>query len=197
MKLLFALTLSAAVAIPAMSSADDAAAGKPEKEKPAAEVKSGLEPGSYVAPFFVRDITGPAKGESLCYRCRYGGRPVVGIFARDVDESLTQLVQQVDKQVEKNRDQKLSAFVVLLTDDPDADASKLTKLAETAKVRNVPLTLFDGQTGPQDYKIAKDANLNVMMWVGGKVKVNQAFAKEKLAKKQLASLDKATGTILE
>lgn len=197
MKLLFALTVSAAVALPAASFAEDSAKGKAKDEKPAAQVKSGLEPGSYVAPFFVRDITGPAKGESLCYRCRYGGRPVVGIFAREVDENLTKVVKQVDQQIEKNKDQQLSAFVVLLTDDPDAAAPKLEKLAETAKVKNVPLTLFDGQTGPQDYKIAKDANLNVMMWVGGQVKVNEAFAKAKLAKKQLASLDKATGKILK
>lgn len=197
MKLLFALTVSAAVVLPAASFAEDSAKGKAKGEKPAAQVKSGLEPGSYVAPFFVRDITGPAKGESLCYRCRYGGRPVVGIFARDVDENLTKVVKQVDQQIEKNKDQQLSAFVVLLTDDPDTAAPKLEKLAETAKVKNVPLTLFDGQTGPQDYKIAKDANLNVMMWVGGQVKVNEAFAKAKLAKKQLASLDKATGKILK
>lgn len=197
MKLLFALTVSAAVALPLSSFAEEATAGKAKETQPAAQVKSGLEPGSYAAPFIVRDITGPAKGESLCYFCRYGGRPVVSIFARDVDENLTKLVKQVDQQIEKNKDQQLSAFVVLLTDDPDAAAPKLKKLAETTKVKNVPLTLFDGQTGPEDYKIAKDANLNVMMWVGGQVKVNEAFAKAKLAKKQLASLDKATGKILE
>lgn len=192
MKLLIALSLSAAIVLPGAVFAEEA-----KEAKPAAQVKSGLEPGSYVAPFFVRDITGPAKGESLCYRCRYGGRPVVTIFARDVDENLANLVKQVDKQIEKNKDKQLSAFVVLLTDDPDAAAPKLKTLAEKAKVKHVPLTLFDGQTGPEDYKIAKDAQLNVMMWVGGQVKVNEAFAKEKLAKKQLASLDKATGKILE
>jgi len=121
----------------------------------------------------------------------------VTIFAREVDENLTNLVKQVDKKIEKNKDKQLSAFVVLLTDDPDAAAPKLKTLAEKAKVKNVPLTLFDGQTGPEDYKIAKNAQLNVMMWVGGQVKVNEAFAKEKLAKKQLASLDKATTKILK
>lgn len=192
MKLMFAMSLSAAIVLPGVLFAEEA-----KDVKPAAQVESGLEPGSYAAPFIVRDITGPAKGESLCYFCRYGGRPVVSIFARDVDKNLTSLVKQVDKQIEKNKDKQLSAFVVLLTDDPDSDGPKLKALAEKARVKNVPLTLFDGQTGPEEYKIAKDAQLNVMMWVGGQVKVNEAFAKAKLAKKQLASLDKATGKILE
>ena len=34
----------------------------------AEELKSGLQPGSFPGPFVVTDITGPAKGESLCYR---------------------------------------------------------------------------------------------------------------------------------
>lgn len=36
------------------------------------KVESGLKVGASVPAFNVRDITGPAKGETLCYRCRYG-----------------------------------------------------------------------------------------------------------------------------
>lgn len=31
-------------------------------------VKSGLEPGGFVSPFDVEDITGPNQGKTLCYR---------------------------------------------------------------------------------------------------------------------------------
>jgi hypothetical protein len=31
-------------------------------------VESGLKPGDFVNPFDVRDITGPNKGTTLCYR---------------------------------------------------------------------------------------------------------------------------------
>ena len=49
----------------------------------AEKVQSGLEKGASVPPFYVKDVTGPAKdGEELCYRCRYGNQPVVTIFAR-------------------------------------------------------------------------------------------------------------------
>ena len=48
----------------------------------AEKVQSGLEKGASVPPFYVKDVTGPAKdGDELCYRCRFGGQPVVTIFA--------------------------------------------------------------------------------------------------------------------
>ena len=34
----------------------------------AEELKSGLQVGDSASPFNVRDITGPAKGQTLCYR---------------------------------------------------------------------------------------------------------------------------------
>lgn len=159
-------------------------------------VKSGLEPGASVAAFNVRDITGPSKGETLCYRCRYGARPVVTIFARDIDDNLASLIKKVDTQVGENSDKQMKAFVVLLTENPDKDAARLEKLAKDQGVKNVPLTVFDGQAGPPEYKIAKDAHVNVMMWVGSKVKVNEAFAKDGLTKEQVEALAKSTGKIL-
>jgi hypothetical protein len=182
MKKLVALSVAAVLAVASVASADD--------------VKSGLEPGSFVGAFQVRDITGPQKGKSLCYRCAYGGRPVVTIFARDVNDELVDLIKQVDRKVGENSDKQLKAFVVMLTDDPDETATKLEKVAETAKVKNVPLTVFDGQAGPPDYKITKDADVNVMMWVGGKVKVNEAFGKGKLTRKSVASVVKESDKIL-
>jgi hypothetical protein len=32
------------------------------------ELKSGLQPGDTAAAFNVKDVTGPRKGKSLCYR---------------------------------------------------------------------------------------------------------------------------------
>lgn len=160
-------------------------------------VKSGLEAGASVAAFNVRDITGPSKGDTLCYRCRYGARPVVAIFARDVDDNLASLVKQVDVKVGENTDKQMKAFVVLLTENPDKDAAKLEKLAKDQGIKNVPLTVFDGQAGPPEYKIAKDAQVDVMMWVGSKVKVNEAYAKDGLKKEQVEGLVKKTSEILK
>ncbi len=162
----------------------------------AAELKSGLQPGDAPGAFNVQDVTGPSKGKSLCYRCQYGNRPVVSIFARNVDENLTNLIKQVDNVVGKNEDNRLKAFVVLLTDDPDAAEKELARVAKDNKIKNVPLTIFDGLQGPEGYEIANSADVSVMMWVESNVKVSHALPKGELDKAAVKSIVADTTKIL-
>jgi hypothetical protein len=162
----------------------------------AGDVKSGLAIGDAPAAFTVQDVTGPKAGEKLCYRCRYGGNPVVAVFTRKLDDSVTQLVKQVDAQVEKNKDKQMKAFVVLLTDDPDHAEPKLKAIAQKNNIPNVPLTMFDGPPGPADYKLAANADVTVLMWVKSDVKVNYAFGQGKLDKKSIDAIVRDTSKIL-
>ncbi len=161
------------------------------------ELKSGLPVGESVPAFNVRDITGPNKGKSLCYRCAYGARPVVTVFTRKMDATVTDLVKQIDAQVGQNKDQKMAAFVVLISDDPDKAEPQLEEVAKDAKIKNTPLTIVEGETGPPNYKLSKDAEVTVMMWVDSQVKVNEAFAKGKLDKKAVDKLVAETKKILD
>ncbi|MGQ0633322.1 MAG: hypothetical protein ACT4QC_01825 [Planctomycetaceae bacterium] len=164
----------------------------------AAELQSGLAVGDGpVGPFTVRDITGPEKGKSLCYRCKYGARPVVTVFTREVNDAVNELVKKIDAKVGENKAKKMAAFVVVLTTDPDAIEPKLEALAKESKLENTPLTIIEGDAGPDDYKLSKDAAVTVMMWVDSTVKVNQAFAKGKLDKKAIDALVADTKKILE
>lgn len=163
----------------------------------AENVQSGLEPGAAPPAFNVLDVTGPAKGESLCYRCRYGGRPVVSIFTREVNEDVAELTKRIDDLVAKNSDQKMAGFVVLLTDDPDQAEPKLEATAKSKSIKQVPLTVYEGATGPKGYKISDDAAVTVMMWVDSKVKVNHAFTTAKLDKKSIDQIVSDTQKILE
>ena len=115
---------------------------------------------------------------------------MVSIFAREITDDLTSLVKELDRVVGENGkakkkkkvkgkakgQQPMAAFVVLLSDDPDADEKTLQALAKKEGIKNVPLTIFDGISGPPRYKIAKDADVTVMMWAGLTVKSNHAFA---------------------
>ena len=146
----------------------------------AAELKSGLQPGDAPPPYNVKDVTGPSEGKSLCYRCKYGARPVVNIFTREMTPEVVALVKKIDGVVGENGEKKMAAFVTVLTNDPDKDEAKLKEIAKKEGLKNVPLTVFDGVAGPEDYKIAEKADVTVMMWVGSNVKVNYAFAKGEL-----------------
>ena len=122
---------------------------------------------------------------------------MVTIFTRSITDNLTSLVKQVDEQVAKNEDKKLKSFVVLLSNDPDADEAKLTELAEKAGIKHVPLTVFDGVAGPPNYKIAEDAEVTVLHWLERKTVVNHAFAKGKLDKEGVKKVVESTAEILK
>ena len=89
-------------------------------------------------------------------------------------------VKKIDGVVGENGDKKMAAFVTVLTENPDKDEAKLKEIAKKEGLKNIPLTVFDGVAGPEDYKIAEKADVTVMMWVGSNVKVNHAFAKGEL-----------------
>lgn len=163
----------------------------------AGDLKSGLPVGDSVPAFNVRDITGPEKGETLCYRCKYGSRPVVCVFAREATPEVLELTQKIDGVVGKNKDSKMAAFVCVLTEEPDAVEKKLETAAKDLKIAHTPLTIIEGATGPANYKLAKDADVTVMMWNESEVKVNHAFAKGKLDKKAIETLVAETKKILD
>ncbi len=126
---------------------------------------------------------------------------MINIHAREITDDLTSLVSQIDELVSPALSRKdpdrTQSFVVFLTDDPDEMEPKLAKLAADKKLKNVPLTLFDGEAGHPDYKIAKDAEVTVLMWTNLRIDQNFAFKKGELnadaVKKVVAAAKKHVG----
>lgn len=163
----------------------------------AADSKSAtLQVGDAVEAFYVKDVTGPAAGTELCYRCRYGNRPVISVFTRKVTEPLAALVQEVDGTVGQHADKNMAGFVVVLTDDPAGQEESLKKLAKDHGIKHVPLTTFNDVGGPRNYKLARDAEVTVMMWVDGKLQVNETLKSSELSKEKIAAVLKQSDKLL-
>jgi hypothetical protein len=160
-----------------------------------AGVKSGLEKGARVGAYNVLDITGPRAGEKLCYRCQYGNRPVVNIFARSLDANTVALIKQVDEKVGENKE--LRGFVTILTDNPDAAEKQLKEIAKKEGIKNVPLTVFENNSGPAEYKISKDADITVLMWNNSQVKVNHSYEKGQLCEECVKTVVADIPTLFE
>jgi hypothetical protein len=116
----------------------------------------------------------------------YGGSPVVCVFTREATEPLTSLVKSLDSAVDKN--DKLRTFVVFLSDDEEKTAKQLKALVAEQGIKHVPLTIGEIPTGPPAYKIAKDADITVMMWKGTKVLVNHAYSKGKMTEADVKTI---------
>lgn len=104
------------------------------------------------------------------------------VFAKKADGSLTGLVKKIEAALVKNKSANLRSFVVLTSDAKDTEA-KLKKLAEAEKIERTVLTI-DNPGGPEDMKLAKDADVTVVLYVKKKVKVSHGF-KGDLTDKQI------------
>jgi hypothetical protein len=115
---------------------------------------------------------------------------------RELTDDLAGLVKKIDALVEKNKGQQMKSFVVLLTDDPDGAEKELQAFAKKHGISNIPLTFFEGVTGPPKYKIAKDAAVTVMLWRNLKVEANHSYAKGALNTKTAQKVVDSTSKIL-
>jgi|TARA_B100000809_G_scaffold253959_1_gene290598 hypothetical protein len=109
---------------------------------------------------------------------------------------LAGLVKKVDSLVEKNAGKQMKSFVVLLTDDPDGAEKELQAFAKKHGISNVPLTFYEGIAGPPNYKIAKDADVTVMLWRNLRVSANHSYAKGALNSKTAQKVLDSTSKIL-
>ncbi|MFN0018601.1 MAG: hypothetical protein ACKVP0_10100 [Pirellulaceae bacterium] len=122
---------------------------------------------------------------------------MVAIFARKLTDDLASLVKQVDEKVGANKDKKMASFVVILSEDPAAHEAKLKELAKKEGIKNAPLTTYENSAGPESYKVSKDAEVTVLLWLDRKVKANHAFAPGKLNKDGIKAVLDDTAKILE
>ena len=97
------------------------------------------------------------------------------IFAREISDPLTSLVKKIDAATAENKDCKMGSFVVFCSDDEGLEG-KLKDLAKKEDLKKIVLTI-DNPAGPSAYKIAKDADVTVVLYQKQEVKANYAFKK--------------------
>ena len=105
------------------------------------------------------------------------------IFAREISDPLTSLVKKIDAATSENKDCKMGSFVVFCSDDEGLEG-KLKDLAKKEELKKIVLTI-DNPAGPSAYKIAKDADVTVVLYQKQEVKANYAFKKGELKEKDI------------
>jgi hypothetical protein len=123
-----------------------------------------------------------------------GGNPVAMIFAREISGPLTSLVKKLDACTTKNSSCRMGSFVVFCSDEEGLE-DKLKDLAKKEKIKKLVLTI-DNPAGPKAYKIAKDADVTVVLYVKHNVKANYAFKKGEMTTKDVAKIVAAVKKIL-
>lgn len=140
-----------------------------------------LESGDGIAAFYVTKVAGAEddgveKGEQLCYRCRYGSRPMVMVFARKTGGKVGKLVKELDAAVSANEDAELKGLLTLLGDDAEKLQARAAKVAERTGAKKIPVVVAkDNVTGPSAYKINEKAAVTVVVAKDSKVVGSHQF----------------------
>src|SRR6185312_15099386 len=116
------------------------------------------------------------------------------IFAREINDGLTSLVKKMDEATDKNSDCRMGSFVVFCSDEEGLE-TKLKDLAKKEKLKNIVLTI-DNPAGPTKYKVAKDADVTVVLYTKQKVKANYSFKKGELKDKDIDKIVSELSKIL-
>jgi hypothetical protein len=159
-----------------------------------AEVTSGPQVGEMVGAFTVTKVAGNPDdgvedGKTLCYRCRMGQRPVVMVFARSADAKLAKFIKELEEEIEEHQDAKLSAFVNMIgTDEEALKKSAADFVAEHGITRVAFVVPTQAQDGPENLKIAPDADLTVVCYKEGTVKANHAFPRGGLSDEKIDAI---------
>jgi len=160
----------------------------------AAELKSGPKVGEKLPSSFqslsVIDAGMPdvSSGRRWDHVEQYGSNPVVLVLARTDSDPVTKLVESVDAEVARYKmdNKKVQALLVILSDDDDLE-KRLKDMAEKHKIKHVSLSI-GSPTGPPRWRIAKDADVTVILYNRRKVEANHAFRKGELNDKAIWSV---------
>ena len=120
----------------------------------AADIVSGLAIGATTQSIPVTDVTGPYKGELICYVCDFDKAPNVLAFFRDTSDDTAKEIVQLNDLYMKNKSRNFKAVVMIVA----GESSKkwLEELNRSTRLE-IPLTFFT--KGPKDVA-ARVYNLN-------------------------------------
>jgi hypothetical protein len=151
--------------------------------------KSGPAVGEKVpGPFHPLNVTGEEAGRKACLYCANGPNPVAVVFARDLNTDVTKLIKALDTCTGKNGKASMGSYAVFCSDKDGLEAA-LKSMAEKEKITKLVLSI-DNPAGPEKYKIAKDAEVTVLLYDNFTVRANHAFKKGELNAKAIEAIVK-------
>ncbi|MFO0966463.1 MAG: hypothetical protein U0793_12880 [Gemmataceae bacterium] len=158
--------------------------------------KSGPQSGDRVpGPFHPLNVTGEFVGKKNCLFCSNGANPVAVVFARDLTPEVSKLITKLDEATTKNKSASMGSFAVFCS-DKDGLEGALKTLATKSGIKTLVLSI-DNPSGPDGYKIAKDAEVTVLLYNDFTVRANHAFKKGELNEKGIDEVVKDVAKIVK
>ncbi|MDB5313119.1 MAG: hypothetical protein JWO38_7321 [Gemmataceae bacterium] len=158
---------------------------------------SGVPVGKRPGPYSFLVATGPQRGQPTCYVCdqHEGGKPSAVVFARTLSDPLGKLLTKLDAAGAAGKGTGYKVWMTQLA--ATADLDDLGKWAQAQGLKGVPVGAFEDADGPPAYKLHKDADVTVILFVKEKVVANFAFRAGELDDKAIGAVTKAVPKLFE
>ncbi len=147
---------------------------------------SGVPVGGRPGPYSFLVATGPQRGQQTCYICEQDKKPTAVVFARTLSAPLGKLLARLDAEMAARKESGFKAWMTQLADTADLDG--LAKWAQKQGLKAVAVGVFEDADGPPAYKLAKDADVTVLLFVDRKVVANFAFRAGELTDGKVAEV---------
>jgi hypothetical protein len=139
-----------------------------------AEVVSGLEAGAPTVSIPVLDVTGPYKGQPICYVCEFQDDPNVLAFFRDTGETTAELIVKLNELYLQNKDRNFKAVAMII-----AGETAKPWLEELQASEHIQIPLVVLRRGPKDvavrvYSLSPNVENTFLMTVNRFVAANVA-----------------------
>jgi hypothetical protein len=157
---------------------------------------SGTPVGQRPGPYSFLVASGAQRGQQTCYICETEDRPAVIVFARHLNEPVKKLLLKVDGMVTSQPKDSLRAWMTILGEKV-ISLDDLAKWSKATGLKNVPVGVFDDPDGPPSYKLNKEAEVTVLLFVKRKVIANFAFRTGELTDDALTQIEKTLPKLIE
>ncbi len=156
---------------------------------------SGVPVGQRPGPYSFLVATGPERGQQTCFICAQDEKPTAVVFARSLTPQLGKLLAKFDAETPNRKDDGFKAWMTLAAATADLDG--LARWSQEQGLSAVPVGTFEDADGPPAYKLAKDADVTVMLFVKKKVVANFAFRAGELTDEKVKEVEKALPKLFE
>ena len=161
-----------------------------------APCQSSLQVGQRPGPYAALVATGPLRGQSHCFICETEDRPAVIVFARTLSEPLGKLAHELDKALSRHKNAELRAWITFLSNDQTSLDPKVVQWGQKHATGDLPLAVFEDLDGPPSYRIARDADVTILLSTRQRVVANFAFRAGELNEERVREVLRALPQIL-
>ena len=141
--------------------------------------------------------TGKERGQLTCYVCETAEKAAVIVFARTASKELGELVAALDKAVADPKNAPLRGWVTFMSNDQPKMDPQVIEWGKKHAVKAMPLGVFEDADGPPAYRLNKEADATVLLFVKQKVVANFAFRTGEITEKARGEVLKAVPKLLE